>query len=169
MAVLTRSFCAGYNGAFTFACFDENGKQISKISRPDVRLKRVTNDDREAYFDSILEANKTSPDISSHIKLLRTRVQFSETFPAFGRMLASRDDLIWIGPPSVEDFILHDPNTIPVEPTLWSVYSPQGAWISSVTLPARFRLLEAGADYVAGVSKDTDENDVVIVYSLRRR
>jgi hypothetical protein len=37
-----------------------------------------------------------------------------------------------------------------------------------VTLPARFFLWEVGADYVAGVTRDADDTEVVVVYTLRR-
>lgn len=43
-----------------------------------------------------------------------------------------------------------------------------GVWLSDVILPPRFRLLDAGANFVAGVTKDEDDNDVVLVYSLRK-
>ena len=40
--------------------------------------------------------------------------------------------------------------------------------MATVTLPARFFLREAGADYVLGVTRDADDAEVVVVYSLRR-
>jgi len=83
-------------------------------------------------------------------------------------MVAAQDNVVWIGPPSVEDFILADPNSLPKGSTLWSVYSVTGVWLSDVILPPRFRLLDAGANFVAGVTKDEDDNDVVLVYSLRK-
>lgn len=122
-AVLPHAFCAGYNGTFQFACFDEMGKKLSIIQRASVPLRLVSNEDKEAYFAGILQANKTAPAIDEYMNQARATVQFSENFPAFGRLLASQDDLIWV---------------------------------------------DAGANYVAGVTKDADDNDVILVYPLRK-
>jgi len=84
VAVLKETFCAGYNGAFRFDCFDQRGKKISTVERKGVKVKPVTNDDKEAYFAGIYEANKTTPEIANDMQQVRARVQFSERFPAFG-------------------------------------------------------------------------------------
>ena len=44
-----------------------------------------------------------------------------------------------------------------------SVLDPRGDWIADVLLPTHFSLFDAGRDYVAGVTFDTDELERVTV------
>ena len=57
---------------------------------------------------------------------------------------------------------------IPPKPTTWSVLGADGRWIANVVLPARFSLLDAGRDYVAGIELDEDDVETVVVYPLKR-
>jgi sugar lactone lactonase YvrE len=49
--------------------------------------------------------------------------------------------------------------------TDWEVFAPEGEWLGSVRLPARFKTFEIGEDYVLG--KQLDELDVEHVQLLR--
>ncbi len=57
---------------------------------------------------------------------------------------------------------------IPEKPTTWTVVGTDGSWVADVVLPARFSLLDAGRDYVAGVELDEDDVESVVVYRLKR-
>ncbi len=54
------------------------------------------------------------------------------------------------------------------EPARWSVYSLEGRWLAEVEFPARFRLLSAGRDFVAGVTRTDQGTERVEVYRLGR-
>ena len=77
---------------------------------------------------------------------------------------------LWVGPFVVlESFVPGRRGTvIPDQPTTWSVLATDGTWTADVELPARFSLLDAGRDYVAGVELDADDEETVVVYRLRR-
>jgi len=49
------------------------------------------------------------------------------------------------------------------------VIGRDGRWLAEVDLPPNFGLLEAGQDYVAGVMRDVDDVESVVVYRLVRR
>jgi hypothetical protein len=48
----------------------------------------------------------------------------------------------------------------------WDVLDPEGRWLCTVQLPARFTPLEIGSNYVAGLARDGDEVEQVRVYRL---
>ena len=54
------------------------------------------------------------------------------------------------------------------EPSTWIVLTRDGAALGKVTLPGGMRLLQAGADFVVGLTKDADDVEHVGVYPLRR-
>jgi hypothetical protein len=130
----------------------------------------VTDADRESYFDEFRLANSRAPKeaLGAEVAIMRQRVTFAESLGLFGALRGSRDGLLWVGPPGIDAWRYADPSPLPAQPTEWSVYTRTGRWVATVTLPARFFLWEAGADYVVGVTRDADDADVVVVYSVRR-
>jgi hypothetical protein len=53
-------------------------------------------------------------------------------------------------------------------PSLFDVFQPDGLWLGTLTLPAHFRLIEVGKDYLLGIQYDEDEMPSVVVYGLKR-
>ena len=51
----------------------------------------------------------------------------------------------------------------------WSVFDAEGVWLTTVTMPANFRVFEIGEDYLLGLSRDDQEVEQVRVYALRKR
>jgi hypothetical protein len=54
------------------------------------------------------------------------------------------------------------------EPRKWEVFDPAGAWLGTLSTPARFSVLEIGRDYVLGVRRDDLDVEHVQVLRLRR-
>jgi hypothetical protein len=48
----------------------------------------------------------------------------------------------------------------------YTVLNGDGAWLGSVTMPPRFRLLDANAQAVLGVQRDDDDVEHIVVYPL---
>ncbi len=167
VAVLSSSFCVGRSSAYAFECFDESGKATLKVQRRSETPRAVSSADREIYFHGIDVANPL-PRQAAYRERVRRSTQFADHLPYFGRMIASTSDEIWIGPLNPADETLGPFSPVPDAATEWSVFSRGGRWLSTVTLPKRFRFMEAGADYVAGISRNSDDVESVVVYPLRK-
>ena len=171
VAVLRDGFCAGYAGSATFGCSDGSGRRLWTRTLDNASPVAVTKAVEEAYFNEIYTVNVGSPRamLDDQVRWARARVTFAKSLGVYGAMLAARDNAVWVGPPSTDDWRRTNPNPLPERSTRWRVYSASGEATANVTLPPRFYLLEAGADHVVGVTKDEDDLEVVLVYSLRKR
>lgn len=167
VAVMGERVCSGYAIRWEVQCFDRTGKLISRTSR-DVNPGRVTDDDKEVFRKGYTAANKTQP--PDRVKAAVMQIQFADQRSAFGRFVPSPTGELWIGEFVVlESFVPGRRGTvIPEKPTTWSVLARDGTWAADVVLPARFSLLDAGQDYVAGIELDEDDVETVVVYRLRR-
>ncbi len=167
VAVMGERLCSGYAIRWEIRCFDRRGKLISRTSR-DVNPGEVTEADKEIFRQGYRAAQKTQPPerVNASLQVL----QFAEERSAFGRFVPSPTGDLWIGEFVVlESFVPGRRGTvIPTKPTTWSVVGPDGRWAADVVLPARFSLLDAGRDYVAGIELDEDDVETVVVYPLKR-
>ncbi|MBC7893997.1 MAG: hypothetical protein H7066_01205 [Cytophagaceae bacterium] len=166
-AVMGERVCSGYAIRWEVNCFDRHGK-LSSRTRRDVDPGRVTSADQEEFKRGYIVANKAQP--PEQVKRWTQVVQFADKRSAFGRFVPSPTGELWVGPFVVlESFVPGRRGTvIPEKPTTWSVLAKDGTWAADVELPARFSLLDAGRDYVAGVELDADDVETVVVYRLRR-
>ncbi len=171
VTVLSDHVCTGYAGGVTISCFDQQWRKVGTATLRDVAPVSVTKADEEAWFNDIYEANvgDAKDKLDRQVRLERERRTFARSMGYFGSLIASRDDLLWVGPPSTADSRPFVTNVVPSTPTTWRVFRPNGSPVATVSLPARFRLVEAGGDYVAGITADSDGAEVVLVYRLAKR
>lgn len=96
---------------------------------------------------------------------------FPDSLPAFQSLVTSHEQEIWVQRYSTEyEFRRnwsiaaqwHD------DPTTWDVFSRDGRWITTITLPARFTLLDARGDRLLGFTVNDDEEQGVQVLRLMR-
>lgn len=81
------------------------------------------------------------------------------TLPRYGAALVDADDQLWVGA-----YPMPAAATVP-----WMVYDAAGRPIASVALPQRFRLFQAGRDWVLGSYIDEDDVETVRLYRLEKR
>jgi hypothetical protein len=167
VGVMGERVCSGYAIRWSIQCFDLTGRLISRTTR-DVNPGRVTDDDIEEFKRGYRQANRAQP--PDKVSEALSRFEFAERRSAFGRFVSSPTGELWVGEFVVlESFVPGRRGTvIPEQPTTWSVLGRDGTWIADVALPARFSLLDAGRDYVAGIELDEDDVETVVVYRLRR-
>ena len=167
VAVMGQRVCSGYAIRWEIQCFDRKGRLISRTSRA-VDPGRVTNADKDEFRKGYLAANRTQP--PDKLNAAVQQIQFADQRSAFGRFVPSPTGELWIGEFVVlESFVPGRRGTvIPQKPTTWSVLGRDGTWVANVTLPARFSLLDAGPDHVAGIELDEDDVETVVVYRLHR-
>ncbi|MBC7897716.1 MAG: hypothetical protein H7066_20020 [Cytophagaceae bacterium] len=95
---------------------------------------------------------------------------FAEERPKLNRLELTQDGELWVGPFIPSEFAMLGRAGLgtPAEPSTWSVLGANGKWLADITLPARFRMLEAGRDYVLGVSRDEDDVESIVMLRLLR-
>lgn len=171
VAVFENGFCAGYAGDRRIQCFDTSGSIIGEITLTSRTTVAVEASDREAFFSDVYRANAGAPKAESdaQIAALRERLRFASELGYFGRLLASRDGLLWVGPPSTDSYRWANPYAVPDKATVWSVFSRDGHWKSELRLPERFLPMEVGHDYVAGAFRDSVDEVEVLVFELLKR
>ncbi|HEX8695324.1 MAG TPA: hypothetical protein VF746_23130 [Longimicrobium sp.] len=135
--------------------------------RPDGRLEAVfrkrqepvavTDEDVREYREQMLEG-VSGPD-RARLERVLASIPFPDRKPAHGRMLVDAEGSLWVLETKADD----DPRF------RWSVFDPDGVWLGTVEVPAGFRVLEVGADYVLGVRQAPDTGiEEVRVYPLRK-
>lgn len=166
-AVLGLHYCAGYSEAFAFDCYASDGHHVVSVRMMGQRPPEVTAHDRQVYFDGVDKGNP-GPRAAKYREEVRAVTVFADRLPAYGRFVASTSEELWVGPLVPADATVGTFNPSPATRTTWYVFSMEGKWVGRVDLPSRFRLMEAGADYVAGISRDSDDVEQVVVYTLSR-
>lgn len=168
---LADGFCAGFSGGQRIGCFDGAGRPSGELLLTHRERVAVTDADREAYFGDVYIANSDAPraQVDAEVARMRERRTFAKDLGYFGRLLAGRDSLVWVGPPSTDSYRFANPNALPDSATTWSVFTRDGRWVAEVRLPPRFLPLEVRAGYVAGITRDADDEVVVLVFDLITR
>ena len=167
-SVLADRICLGWAAAWDITCYSPTGSAISRTIRATTPAP-VSEADRAAFREGFYRANRTMP--REKLEAVARAFPFAERRSAFGRFVAGANGELWVGPFVIsEDVVLGRRGApSPNEATRWSVIGRDGRIAGEVTLPARFALLDAGQDYVAGVLRDQDDVEAAVVYSLTRR
>lgn len=166
-AVMGPRVCAGYTLRWEVKCFDRTGKLITRTVR-EIDAGPVTPADVDEFKKAWSAASRIKN--ADSLRTALSMLQFAEKRSAFGRFVASSTGEVWIGPFVVLESLIPGRRgpAAPDKQTTWSVIGPDGTWSADVVLPARFSLLDAGPDYVAGVELDADDVESVVVYPLKR-
>lgn len=167
VAVMGPRLCSGYSIRWEIQCFDRTGKLISRTTR-DVKPGKVTSADIDEFKKAYAAVNKALD--AEKLRTALDNLSFAEERSAFGRFVPSSLGEVWVGEFVVLESIIpgRRGTAIPPRPTTWSVIGPDGSWVADAVLPARFSLLDAGRDYVAGIELDDDDVESVVVYRLKR-
>lgn len=84
---------------------------------------------------------------------------FGTHVPLFQQALVDQEQRLWLGAGVWPELSAPSPS--------WSVFDAQGAWLGDVTMPPRFRPLDARGDRVLGVATDDDDVPFLEVRRLR--
>jgi len=162
--------CGGYPVVWEVKCFDRRGRLVSRTVRAVPRAPLST-DARAFYESESMRAMRTAPKAQQdEMREMLRLTQYAPSAPAYGRLIGNGGGEVWIAPfdhrSAMMTAELHPTGATPQR---WSVLGPDGRWLADVQLPARFALLDAGQDYVAGILRDADDVESVVVYRLIRR
>lgn len=126
-------------------------------------LIRRTESDRtlsSSSIDAYIENRMTNaPDDPSQRREWRAALEaarFPDRIPAYRRIQVDRVQDLWV-----------QAYSLPGDPAAaWSVFGPDGAWLTDVTTPIDFTIYEIGDDYVLGLWQDADDVEYVLMYEL---
>jgi hypothetical protein len=131
------------------------------IARRSFEPRPVTDQDIAEWRETARAAIARSAN-SSRLQIRFDVVQFPATHPALdsrGPLIADVEGNVWV------------PMSLPgdaTNPTQFTVYRADGRWLGNVQVPQRFRPLDIGADYVAGVLTNEGGVESAQVYALRK-
>ena len=169
MVVTGDRFCGGYPATFAITCYDRDGRLLTRTERSVPRAKLPV-EAREYYRQRMLRGlSRSRPAAQQQMREYVRLTQFAEYTPAFGNIRGALTGELWVPPydyhSAMQSTSLHPTAS---RPQRWNVIAPDGRWLADVELPARFALLDAGRDYVAGILRDDDDVEQVVVFRLRR-
>ncbi len=168
VAALPNGYCTGYSRDYEVRCYDRTGALLSEMRRAGWTSRPVSAEDQALFFRGIDAANP-GPRAKAYREYVHKTTVFADVFPPYGRLVGSEADELWVGPVNPAELTLGERNPVSPDSARWSVYSPAGRWLADIVLPARFRLLTAGRDYVAGLTRDDEGNEQVVVYGIGSR
>lgn len=175
VAAFPMEICASFTATYTIACVDTLGRPTRAIRR-EVRPRSVTDSMKRAWRDGMTGrlpdgSSRLTGSLLTHRERVARTNEFMRTLPALSRLVAARTGELWIADFQPSDGIQSNAGAggrVPAGPSRWSIFAPNGAWSGTVTLPPRFRLFDAGHDWVAGVARDQDDVERVEVWHVRR-
>ncbi len=129
-------------------------RRIVRVEEPDLRLT-------DEEIDAELEA-RVGPDPDRFTRDMHDALPIPATRAAYEDLLVDSTGHVWASTqPSWRD-------RREMAALDWNVFTPDGEWLGAVEMPARFRPLEIGADYVLGVRYDEMDVEHVLTLPLSR-
>lgn len=159
---------AGFGATWDIGVWDQSGQLVRRIQRDWVPAQ-ITSSHRQAYNRSLVEQGEGDPRLEEAYRQLAEDMIYPDSHPAFDRIVPDASGRLWVQRPQVEPPWSEaiDYNPVRPHPSDWDLFDADGVWLGTLTLPARFRVMDVGTDYVAGVAKDDLDVEKVQVWGLR--
>jgi hypothetical protein len=125
------------------------------ILRRDPRDRPVTSNIRRAVEDALVSSDRN--DNKERLRAVLAQMDVPDILPEFSEIFADRLGRVWV----------QEYEPLDQEWSNWRVYDAQGLELSSIHLPGRFRLTDAGEGFVVGVSTGDLDIEEVIEFPLR--
>lgn len=159
---------AGY--PYQIDVYNAEGRFTRRVTRA-FHARPVTDSDVSEYL-SRLESSGPRRTSESRLRSVRTNADLNraEYFPATRSLIASREGAIWAERPDV-DFDLGNYESIPgFRPgaRYWDTFDAQGRYQFTVRMPDRFTVRWIGEHSMAGVQRDEDGVEYVVLYRVER-
>ena len=132
--------------------------ELHRIVRRAHTLRPVTEEDVEAYINTITSSPTMRPETRDRLVRMNREAPRPETMPAYGTVHLAETGDLW-----VSEYAVPGENRTP---RTWSVFNPEGHGMGDVVLPARFTPFQIGDDRVLGRWLDEDDIHHVRIYRL---
>ena len=146
----------GVNDTYEIAVRDAAGALLRLVRKPHEPVP-VTNADIARFRERRL-ANARSDNARREAERLLAEVPFPSFRPAFGDLRVDPDGFIW-----VQDYRI-DPD----DPSIWSIFDPDGRFLGTLEVPAGNRLLAIYRDAILTTWRDELDVEYVRLYRLDR-
>jgi hypothetical protein len=168
----TNEFFVAYPETYRINGYGLDGKPTRVISRAWQPVP-VTAADIKQYGDGFVntlsEGGSSSPQWRAFRQKRLDQTTFAKQMPAFGSMRTDTEGNLWVqeGRPIInktgDGF-----STVSTDPTRFDVFTPAGAWLGSVQTPPRFRVMDIGKDYIAGLYVGDEDIETIRFYRLTK-
>lgn len=133
----------------------------------------VRDQDKEDYKKFVINlgaegGGAVDPRLLAQRKKMMEEVSFARHLPAYQTMLVDSGRNLWVSDATLEWFLGQGFSRVLSTPTSWRVFDPSGRWLGTVTMPARFRVMDIGNDYVLGLWRDADDVEHIRLYRLNK-
>ena len=169
VAVSERRVYAGFSANWDIGVWDVSGRMVQRIQRVWDPVP-VTSAHRAAYTETLIEQGRGDPRLEDAYRRIADEMAYPSSHPAHARIIVDATGVLWVERPQTEPPWSEgiDYNPVPAYPGKWDLFATDGAWLTYVAVPARFRVMDIGSDYVAGVAKNELDVERVQVWELHR-
>lgn len=159
-ALANDRFYMGQSLSYEIGVYTARGQLTGLIRRAYVPVP-VTAERKAAFREGYAavvqaeEGNLTAEQLDQALRFIDD-ADYPSHFPAYSAMRVDRSGNLW-----VEDYRAF------TEPqSRWSVFDPDGRWLTTVDMPDGLQLLDIGDDYVLGFMRDDVGLDRVALFAL---
>jgi len=154
-AVGAEAFFYGANEAYRIDQYSRDGRLVRSI-RLAREARTPTAGDVEAFIGDLQAQipEQAREGIAVHYRSM----PLGDAFPFYSDLRVDTEGHLW-----VEDYL-----ALPIKPSSWAVFDPDGRFLGSVTLPARFTPYQIGSDFILGRWEDELEVEYVDVFDLTK-
>lgn len=139
-----------------------DGTPVRTVRRPHASPRATAADvaaQRERLEGGDDEITRMSPQMAAAQRRLMETLPHRSTLPAISGIHVDRQDDLWL-----RAYVPPDASTAE-----WSVFDPRGQWLGIVAVPADFRVLEIGEDWMLAMRTDSlDGVERVVLHRLHK-
>lgn len=156
-AVAERSLYYGSADTYEIASYSPDGTLTSLVRRT-TSDRALSSEIIDAYVEQRMETAPDDPATRREWQRTLDETPWPDKIPAYRRIRVDRAGNLW-----VQEYTLPDDTE-----RNWSIFSPDGIWLTDVTTPIDLLVYEIGDDYVLGRWRDADDVEHVLMYELAK-
>jgi hypothetical protein len=164
-------FYAAYSATPEIGVYNAAGKLQRLLLKP-WKTASVTAGDIEKFkdYDRATRRTVTGKPLSAEENRRRDSslavMRFAPVFALFAQGWTDRLGNLWVRHFELQHMIRNKVDSPWTYPFHYSVFDARGWWLGDLELPGNFAVLDVGADYLLGVSKDADGVESVVQHRL---